>query len=82
MTVVGAFTGFMIDNLIHSIKVDLESANLFHSDWTPVEDGVEKMSKLECVRVVRGANKLPSVMTEAELDATWLNPDWNPRNDS
>lgn len=77
LEVVGGFRGTMVDNLVQGIKADFALFGCFY-DETVVEPGVEKSTKIECVRFVKGTNKLPSMLTDAELDATWLNPDWNP----
>lgn len=77
VSVTGLFRGTEIDLIIETIKQDLDKqGRLF--DCTLVEEGLQKTTKIDCVRKDKPPTKLPSLMTDKELSSTWLNPDWTP----
>jgi len=76
-SIVGAFRGTMLDNLTDNIRQDLALGGLLFEEFL-VEPGIQKSTKIECVRVDKLPTKLPSVMTSKELAETWLNPNWTP----
>lgn len=77
--VTGGFRGTMIDNITHGICQSLESGSCFYDKYE-YEAGCIHLMKSTKIDVVRADQipPFPSTMTDAELLATWLNPEWNP----
>ena len=73
----GNFRGTMIDNLCESIRQDLDLFGLLY-DNTVVEPGLQKSTKIECSSGLSKSLRLPSSLSDLELEQTWLNPNWSP----
>lgn len=76
-SICGGFRGTTLDNLSDGIRQDLALGGLLFEDYL-VEPGVQKSTKIECVRLDKPPTKIPSVLTSQELASTWLNPSWTP----
>lgn len=77
--VVGHFRGTMVDNLTDGIKQSLDLGGMLYDNYM-CDDGLQKTTKIDCVRTDVAPTKPPSLMTDAEIMATWLNPEWSPNS--
>jgi hypothetical protein len=75
----GNFRGTMVDNISESIRQDLAMCGLLF-DSELVEPGLQKSTKIECSSGLSQSLRLPSSLSDLDLERTWLNPNWSPSN--